>query len=113
MGLKKFGEFETTHNEALEAEKANAWKKLDDERTIIGVQWRTAGKWGTVGIVAVHNTKMNYWVAYLGVADANSLSDDSQIKDAIEIADWGTKMVPAEAKAFFPDIKDIKYKMAD
>lgn len=108
MGLKKFGEFETTHNEALEAEKANAWKKLDGERTIIGVEWRGAGKWGTVGIVAVHNTKMNYWTAYMGVAD-----ERGEQQDALTIADYGNKMVPEEAKAYFPHIKDIKYKMED
>lgn len=114
MGLKKFEEFETTHNEAMEAEAANAWKKLDGERTIIGTEWRAAGKWGTVGIVAVHNTKMNYWTAYMGIANGDGTHLTSNEKeDAVQIANHGSKLIPEEAKAYFQHIKDIKYKMKD
>jgi len=103
--LKKFGEFEGARNEAIQATD-NSWKTLENGNEILDVAWRAAGKSGTVGIVAVHNKEMDYWYACLGIAS----SANEESTDARDIANTGNKLVKEEAIAFFPYIKDIKYK---
>ena len=78
-------------------------KMLDGNREIISWKWRTGRD--TIGFVAVKDTRMNYWIAYLGVGDGTD-----EIKDAKKIADYGTKLSKTEALAFFPELSDMKYK---
>lgn len=109
--LKRFGEFESARAASLkeaDKEQDTPWLIDGGERSILGVQWRSAGKSGTLGIVAVKNLTMDYWCAYIGLA-----ADVDQKQDAEEIASWGGKLTEAEARAFFPNLKDEKYKMKD
>lgn len=87
-----------------EKEGRDDWKTIDDERSVLDYCWRSAGKWETIGVVAVENKKMGYWCAYIGHGNG---SDEKA--DVLEIADWGGKLQEAEARAFFPDI-ELKYK---
>ena len=84
-----------------------SWKEFDSEHTIIEVVWRSGGIWGTIGFVAVHNTKMNYWSAYTGLAN-----NKSENEDAISIAESGGFVTSDIAAVIFPNIKNEfgKYK---
>lgn len=115
MSLKRFSEFEGSMKEEKEEGTAKTpWLIDDGDREIIGVEWRGAGKFGTVGIVATKNLKMDYWCAYLGIAEGHDEKKDAETIAAAEsIADYGNKMVEKEARAFFPHFKDLKYKKAD
>lgn len=115
MSLKKFGEFESTRNEANNSGQVNDPKKLSDGRVVLDTRWFTSvgdnitdggnrNTDGTIGIIAVHNTKEDTWSAYIGIANNNGEDEDSA-----EIPNYGAVMLEKEAKGIFPQIK-LKYK---
>ncbi len=93
MPLKNFSEFNTTVKEV---------ESQDTSTKIIATEWRTAKK--TVGIVAVELAE-GTWCAYIGVADGKDAKADAR-----DIADYGARLTKQEALAFFPHLKDMKYK---
>lgn len=76
---------------------------------IIAYTWRTAHD--TVGIVAVRiygdGKSKDYWRAYIGVAKRKD--EDTEIRDAKFIADYGARLSKAEAVPFFPKLNPDKY----
>ena len=102
MGLMSFGDF---NNKVTEDSADNAWKKFDTDLEIVGTEWRAAGQFGTVGFVAVKDHKIDAWGCYLGLSDGKD-----EKNDAINIAKWGSLQPEDEALAYFPNMKEQKYK---
>jgi hypothetical protein len=108
MSLKKYDDFDFSmeEDENTAANPRDAWKQIDAERRIIGVERVSAQK--TIGVVAVENTAMKYWTVYMA-----PVAEKSHEEDALYVADYGAKLGEVVARAFFPHIaKDLKYKLA-
>lgn len=75
------------------------------EHTVLWKEWRSGRE--TVGFVAVADRITGKWRAYVGVAKG-----ENEEEDAWSIADWGAKLSPREAQAFFPmlDMNSFDYE---
>jgi len=107
MSLKKYDDFDfSMEEEENPVNKKDAWKQIGQDRKIIGIEWVSAQQ--TIGVVAVENTKMEYWTAYM-----EPISDRGEKEDALHVAEYGAGLQEAVARAFFPKIsKELKYKFA-
>ncbi len=92
-------------------------------REILASIWKDQGNSACfVGIVAATTNdhlpkKERTWMAYMGVIDPDHRGTDypsqsDQVQDEQNITDWGEKLNEEIARAFFPHLKDRKYKTA-
>lgn len=74
---------------------------------ILKVEWRSA--LDTVGIVLIEND-MGQQSAKIGVANHIMMLSIDEEADALYIAENGAKLTFNEARGFFPDLDEKKYK---
>ncbi len=68
--------------------------------TIIDHVWKNGRN--VIGIVAVRTSQG--WIAYIGVGEGRDEKQDLNF-----IADYGSKLLEDEGRAFFPRLKSLEY----